>query len=151
LQHALEASKVSNTGRFVPLVLAGAELRPLGAKEAPFDASGLSDAGTALLFPDLGAPSVPVEDVRRLVVVDASWSQARRMLQRVPALRTLPRLSLTVTAPARSLRAAPPGALSTLQAVARALDLLGDAEAGAALERVHGLLLERTLGARGYV
>jgi len=149
LQHALEQSEVSNTGRFVPLVLKNAELRLHGARGGPARVEDLS--GATLLFPGEGAPPVDLARVSTLVVVDASWSQARRMVQRVPVLRGLPRLALAVPAPARSLRDAPPGGLSTLQAVARALGSLGDATAAAALDEVHERLLARTVAARGYV
>ncbi|MEW5740542.1 MAG: DTW domain-containing protein [Myxococcota bacterium] len=149
LQHVLEQSEVSNTGRFIPLVLRGAELRPHGVKEAPLVTDDL--AGAVLLFPDERAPQPKPSDVTSLVVVDASWSQARRMVQRIPALRSLPRISLKVNAPEKSLRDAPPGGLSTLQALARTLALLGDERAAAALERVHARLVARTLAARGYV
>jgi DTW domain-containing protein YfiP len=108
-------------------------------------------AGATLLFPDEAAPPVELATVGTLVVLDASWSQAKRMVQRVPVLRALPRLSLRVDAPVKSLRDAPPGGLSTLQAVAQALAMLGDASAAAALERVHERLVARTIAARGYL
>lgn len=151
LQHVLEPAKVSNTGRFVALSLSNAQLRVFGAQDAPLVEDDLGTPGTALLFPDDAAPPLAPEDVQRLVVVDASWSQAKRMVQRVPALRRLPRLSLAVTTPEKSLRDAPPGGLSTLQAVARALAWLGDDAAAAALEHAHDALLKRTIAARGYV
>lgn len=151
LQHVLEPSKVSNTGRFVPLTLSNAELRVFGAKDAPLVEDDLAAPGTVLLFPDDAAPPLQPEDVRRLVVVDASWSQAKRMVQRVPVLRGLPRLSLAVTTPEKSLRDAPPGGLSTVQAVAHALAWLGDDDTAKALHRVHDALLQRTIAARGYV
>lgn len=151
LTHVLEPAKVSNTGRFVALTLANAQARVFGAQDAPLDAGDLDAPGTVLLFPDDAAPPLAPRDVQRLVVVDASWSQAKRMVQRVPALRRLPRVSLAVTAPQKSLRDAPPGGLSTLQAVARALAWLGDDEAAGALERAHDALLRRTVAARGYV
>lgn len=151
LQHVLEPSKVSNTGRFVPLTLSNADLRVFGAKDAPLAADDLGAPGTVLLFPDDAAPPLAPVDVRRLVVVDASWSQAKRMVQRVPVLRRLPRLALSVTTPEKSLRDSPPGGLSTLQAVAHALAWLGDDEAAKALHHVHDALLRRTIAARGYV
>lgn len=151
LQHVLEPSKVSNTGRFVPLTLSNADVRVFGAKDTPLVTDDLEQPGTALLFPDDGAPPLGPADVRRLVVIDASWSQAKRMVQRVPVLRHLPRLSLAVTAPEKSLRDAPAGGLATIQAVARALAWLGDDDAAAALDRAHAALLQRTLAARGYV
>jgi DTW domain-containing protein YfiP len=149
LQHALEQGEVSNTGRFVPMVVSGSELRIHGLQRQPVRTDDL--AGATLLFPDEAAQPVDLSAVRTLVVLDASWSQAKRMVQRLPALRGLPRLSLRVETPAKSLRDAPPGGLSTLQAVAQALTLLGDEGAAAALQRVHDRLVARTLAARGYL
>lgn len=149
LQHVLEASKLSNTGRFVTEVLRPSELRLYGAQGSPPPVEDLAHA--TLLFPGAGPSDATLPASRSLLVLDASWSQARRMVQRLPALRALPRLSLKVDAPQKSLRDAPPGGLSTLQAVARALALWGEDEAATALEDVHARLFARTLAARGYV
>jgi DTW domain-containing protein YfiP len=85
------------------------------------------------------------------VVLDASWSQARRMVQRLPPLRALPRWSLEVTDPAPSLRRAPRGGLSTLQAIAHAVERLEGEAAARPVHALHQDLVARTLAARGYL
>jgi DTW domain-containing protein YfiP len=63
--------------------------------------------------------------VEQLLVLDGTWAQARRMLYRVEALRDLPRLSLPVTSALPHIRRQPrAGAMSTFEAIARALQLL---------------------------
>jgi DTW domain-containing protein YfiP len=99
LQHVAETRKKSNTGRVAALALANATLFTYGAPADSFDPALLSEPGTWLLFPD-GPPAPPDAPApRQLVVLDGSWSQARRMTQRLPVLRTLPRLVLPPLAP----------------------------------------------------
>ena len=83
-----------------------------------------------------------------LVVLDGSWAQARRMLQRIPPLRTMPRLSLPVRDVERLRRPTVEGGMSTLEAIAAALDLLGDAPAARALEALHRVAVARSLRLR---
>jgi DTW domain-containing protein YfiP len=148
LQHLLEQGKVSNTGRFATLCLSSLETRLYG-RPASFD--DLVAPGTWLLFPSDAPPPAGLPPPTRVVVLDASWSQARRMVQRVPQLRALPRLSLQVRTPMPSLREAPPGGVSTLQALARCVEQLEGPEAAAPLDALHQVLVDRVLAARGYL
>ena len=77
--------------------------------------------------------------------------ETRRMVQRIPEVRRLPRYSVTPKAGRVSLREAPEGGMSTLEALAAALRELESAEAGAHLEAVHEALLARQRAERGYV
>ena len=111
----------------------------------PPDLSALSEPDTAVLFPS-PHPATLVPPPRQVVVLDATWAQARRIIQRIPALRTLPRLAL----PARALAVVDPirqstvaGGLCTLEAMAAALHLLGETEAGRALDVLHAAALDR--------
>ena len=93
-------------------------------------------------------PGIPDPAPDTLVVLDGSWAQARRMLQRIPPLRTMPRLSLPVRDAERLRRPTVAGGMSTLEAIAAALELLGDAEAARALEALHRLAVARSLRLR---
>jgi DTW domain-containing protein YfiP len=84
------------------------------------------------------------------VLLDGSWSQARRMFQRLVPLRALPRLSLGAQ-PGERLREGPEGTMSTLEALAHALAIVESAQAAAHLLAVHELLCERQRSLRGYV
>ena len=145
LQHVMEARKKSNTGGVAMLALANARLLTYGATTEPFDTTPLAEPGTWLLFPD-GAPAPPDAPApRQLVVLDGSWSQARRMTQRLPLLWTLPRLVLPPPA-AGTLRLREPthpAGMSTLEAIARAVAVLEGPETAAPLERLAALRVQR--------
>jgi DTW domain-containing protein len=145
LQHMVEARKKSNTGRLAALALANARLLTYGAPDESLDTALLSEPGTWLLYPDgpTAPPDAPVP--RQLVVLDASWSQARRMTQRIAALRTLPRLVLPPPAPGMLRLRDPthPSGMSTLDAIARAVAVLEGLEAAAPLARLAALRVQR--------
>ncbi len=145
LQHVVEIAKKSNTGRVAALALTHSRLITYGAPSEVFDTSLLSEPDTWLLFPDgpRAPPDAPAP--RQLVVLDASWSQARRMTQRIAALRPLPRLALPPPEPGLlRLREPPhPSGMSTLDAIARAVAVLEGPEAAQPLERLAALRVQR--------
>lgn len=149
IQHLLEQSEPSNTGRHAAAALSGLELRVFGAKDAPLKADDLH--GAWLLWPGEAAPSPSESRPATVVALDGSWSQARKMMQRVPQLRSLRRWSLPLPPGRRSLRASPPGGMSTLEAIAEALAELEGEEVGSKVRAVHEALVQRQLAARGYV
>jgi DTW domain-containing protein YfiP len=148
VQHVLEGPKPSNTVRFARLVLGGCEVALYGDPAHPLVLPPLDDAW--LVFPGDGPSRPPGPMPRALVLLDASWSQARRMFQRLDAVRALPRLSLHAPAGPR-LREGPPGTMSTLEAIAGALDVVAEPAAAAELRHVHELVCERQQALRGYV
>ncbi len=145
LQHVLEAGKRSNTGRVATLALPHSQLMLYGAPGEALDVALLSEPGTWLLFPD-GQPAPPeAPPPRQLVVLDGSWSQARRMTQRISVLRSLPRLVLPPLPPGTLKLRDPshPSGMSTLDAVARAVAALEGPEVAAPLERLASLRVQR--------
>lgn len=149
VQHQLELQARSNTGRHAAAALSHLEVRLFGA---PGQALRVDDlAGAWLLWPgEAQAPSL-VPPPSTLVVLDGSWSQARKMWQRVPELRGLQRWSLPAPAGRRSLREAPPGGMSTLETLAEALEALEGRTVGDHLRAVHEALVQKQLADRGYV
>ncbi len=142
VRHIAERHRSSNTGRLAALALANSDLVDHGGGEE----TALDATGAWLLWPEgpriVSAPSPPPE---RLIALDATWHQARRMRQRLPALRGLPIIALAVDViPVARLRESPgAGRVSTIEAIARALRLLeGDAPADA-LERLFTLHVAR--------
>lgn len=117
LQHPAEAGHAKNTTVFLTEGLTRAT-RLRGEVFAP----SLFE-GAWLLYP--GGADPPAVPPRRLVLLDGSWRQSRRLLAANPALAVLPRLSLP-TQPSRYAirRAQRPGQLSTLEAGLHALALL---------------------------
>ncbi len=128
VRHRLERWRSSNTGRLANLVLPNSEIVPYGddgdvaAQRLP----ALAD-GAWLVFPE-GAGVECLPPPRTLIVLDATWSQARRMYRKLPAVRGLPVLKLAggAVAPAR-LREAIAAALRAVE---------GAEQAALALERV---------------
>jgi DTW domain-containing protein YfiP len=134
LRHASERDRLTNTGHWAALAVEGSEVLEQGLPGARLDASGLSAPGTWLLFPSPHPPPVDADPPRRLVVPDGTWPQARRMIQRIPALRALPRLPLPPAPVAPRLRRPVAGGMSTLEALAAALRALGEPEPAARLD-----------------
>lgn len=149
LQHVLELSERSNTGRHAAAAIDSVELRVFGAKDASVKVDDLQ--GAWLLWPGEPEPGPEVPRPSTLVVLDGSWSQARKMMQRLPELRSLRRWSLAAPEGRRSLRASPPGGMSTLEAIAEAVAVLEGEELGAQVRAVHEALVQKQLAERGYV
>ncbi len=142
VRHHLERHRSSNSGRLAHLALPNSEIIDHGGREGIAALPAL-DRGW-LLWVD-GEPISGRPDVGTLVVLDATWSQARRMYRKIDSVRGLPILKLPdAPMPAARLRAAPgPGRVSTVEAIAGALRILeGDAVA-AALEAVFTLAVDR--------
>jgi len=151
IQHVLELSQRSNTIRHSGEVLARLDVRVLGSQEVPLRLDDLrAEDGAWLLWPG-GVSTVPVPKPKTVVVLDGSWSQARRMFQRVPELRRLPQWSLVAPEGRRSLREAPPGGMSSLEAVAQAVEALDGVDAARPFHEAHEALVQKQLGQRGYV
>lgn len=100
--------------------------------------------GAWLLFPE-GPARDPAPRPAHVVVVDATWPQARRMVHRHPELARLPRLTLPVPArPLPRLRASPRAdRMSTLEAVAAAVELLEGEESARPLRRLQEEVVAR--------
>jgi DTW domain-containing protein YfiP len=143
LRHPAERTKTGNTGRFASLALPNSELIEYGAPHRALS------PGAWLLYP--GEAPQPEGAPTELVVLDGSWSQARHMFQRSPTLWQLPRLSLgTPSAPrVNRLRRAPsPDRVSTLEAIARALELLEGHGNAAPLDALYDEVVRRSVPPR---
>lgn len=148
VRHAAEAFKNSNSGRIAALALENSEILAHGDVSRGLDESKLRQDGTWLLFPEgeingeqwLGKPP------KNLVVLDGTWPQARRMRQRIRGLRGLPTLSLpknrVATQRLRTERLK--NGMTTLEAVARAVELFEGTQQAARLDRLHDTLVERS-------
>jgi DTW domain-containing protein YfiP len=144
VRHHLERWRSSNSGRLAHLALPNSEIVEHGglagvAVLPPLD-------GAWLVFPE-GEPAIapPVPAPRQLVVIDATWSQARRMFRKLAGLRGLPILRLPDDPmPVARLRESPsPGRVSTIEAIARALRLIEGEHAAASLEALFAVAVAR--------
>jgi DTW domain-containing protein len=142
LRHAIESRRVYNSGRIAALALPNSEIVDHGEKGSP--ATEIDATGAWLLYPG-GDPPRGVPE--RLVVLDGTWREARRMFIRIPALRKLPRLSLTPPASAGPRLRRPPSkdGMATLEAIAHAVGALEGAETAKPLHRLWSLFVERSI------
>ena len=157
LQHPSEVNHALNTARLAALGLKNAELR-VGETFDDLDVL-LNPPGyqARLLFPGDDAQLIETpsssEDSQPwlLVVPDGTWRKARKLLHLNPLLAQLPRVTLAPGAVSRyRLRKAPgPGALSTVEAIVQALDILEAPASYAPLLRPFEALIEGQIEAMG--
>ena len=158
VRHHWEANKSTNTARIALLVLERARLVEFGYDAKLADAEVRSLEGAALLYPGVATPAPAPGAARhtpspaRLIVLDGTWAQTRRMLRRLPALALLPRVSLPPpsTEPLGLRRGHLAEGLSTILATAEALELLEGPDVAVPLRRAAHLHVESVLAARGH-
>jgi DTW domain-containing protein len=156
--HRLEERKPTNSGQLAALCLPNSEVCVRGIAGAPAP-QFTHDPATQplLLYPDASAtPLASFAGSARpitLIVPDGTWRQASKVRQRMPGLADVPCVSLPKDAPTSyRLRAEfHEGRLATLEAVARALEILEGTHVRAALEELFRIMVARTLWMRGVV
>ena len=157
LRHVYEAERPSNTGRLVALALPYSRIVSCGGGTRivlpRMDEKLLSSPGTWLLWPDGNGTQPDALDMTpptRVVVIDATWHQARRLYSSLPALWALPRLTLPVPIRSRErLRNQHRSdGMSTLEAVAAAIAKLEGSETAKPLEELYDELVRRRIALR---
>ncbi|WP_422777338.1 tRNA-uridine aminocarboxypropyltransferase [Pseudomonas mediterranea] len=155
LQHPSEVNHALNTARLAALGLNNAELI---VGEVFEDLPALLDRPgyrACLLFPGEDAQPMqaygPSDDPLLLVVPDGTWRKARKLLHLNPLLAALPRVTLADGGVSRyRLRKAPgPGALSTVEAIVQALQVLEAPMSFEPLLRPFEALIEGQIAAMG--
>jgi DTW domain-containing protein YfiP len=153
VRHEREGWKSTGTARVAVQALTRSTLLDYSEDGAVTEAalqSLVKDA--ALLFPETGVEPKPLSTPpKRLIVLDGTWRQTRRMLKKLPSLAAVPRLVLPekAEAPLRLRESADPLGRSTLEAIADALELLEGPQAAGPLHALHALFVERVFRARG--
>ena len=149
-RHCKENNKPSNTARLVELSLPRCTIVEYGGRGG-LDLNRLASAKRpVLLFPSdhpndmQPLPYVP----QTLVVVDGSWPQARKFVNKLPQLPRIHVHSIT-TKTARLRRSPTPDAMSTIEAVARAIDQLDGGTEGNYLDAFYQRAVEACAKARG--
>ncbi|WP_434518672.1 tRNA-uridine aminocarboxypropyltransferase [Pseudomonas sp. NFX1] len=156
LQHPSETAHALNTARLAALGLNNAELRLGEVFDGLDELLATPGYRAALLFPGDQAQVLTayteVDDQPLLLIVpDGTWRKARKLLYLNPMLAALPRVTLGAVAPSRyRLRKAPEaGALSTLEAVVEALNVLEQPVSFDALLKPFDALIEGQIKAMG--
>jgi DTW domain-containing protein YfiP len=163
IMHYREWFSTTSTAQLAAAALPDCTIRLRGLHGQSLQTDDLitADRQSLLLFPSHDAVELTPELVEKLdraamlLVLDGSWSQARRSNLREPALSGVPRIKL-VPGPRSKyrLRKEPDAAsVCTFEAIARALGVLEGADRGprarAMLERLFDIRVERSLLARG--
>ena len=137
LQHPREKRVAISTCRMAHLALAGSSLHSGVIFDGNAELEALcSDAsgGVAVLFPGEGSldpTTLPDGQLHTLIVIDGTWSQARKLVQRNALFARLPRLGLAPSRPSnyRIRREPAENCVSTIEAVVEVLGLLeGDVD-----------------------
>lgn len=154
LRHEFEAMKSTNTARVANLALARMEILDWSPRSPPDVGRWLaSHPNTWLLFPGESSARSTAVQPEALLILDGTWRQAKKIFKTHPELWRLPKLSLPPQAggaSARRLREAPSDdALSTMEAISGALSLIESPDLGVALDRLHAVMVENVLRARG--
>ena len=155
LQHPSEVNHALNTARLAALGLVNAQLVVGEVFEDLQSLLNPPGYQARLLFPAEDAQPLqaysPSDEPLLLVVPDGTWRKARKLLHLNPLLARLPRVTLPDGAVSRyRLRKAPgPGALSTLEAIVQALDILEAPRSFAPLLRPFEALIEGQIEAMG--
>jgi len=135
LQHPREGRVAIGTARMAHLSLPNSELH-LGVsfEHHPRVRELAAEEGTALLFPGEGAldpAALRGRPPTTVIVVDGTWSQARKVIKQNPFLQSLPRLAFTPERPSNYRIRAEPSAecVSTIEALVHLLGALEGAPA----------------------
>ena len=155
LQHPSEVNHALNTARLAALGLNNAQWV---VGEVFQDLAGLLNVPgyqARLLFPAEDAQPLQAytasEEPLLLVVPDGTWRKAKKLLHLNPLLAALPRVTLAEGSVSRyRLRKAPgPGALSTLEAIVQALQVLESPASFEPLLKPFDALIEGQIAAMG--
>jgi DTW domain-containing protein len=146
--HHLELGKASNSARLMACALARPALVLLGhpdMREAPTHERPL------VLFPGANARRLTSADAgRTLLIPDGSWSQARKIHQRLIRNVDAEPVQVAQTPPVSTLRKSPgEGLLSTADALIAALTAVGDTSAATQLGAVLARFVAATFSTRG--
>lgn len=121
LQHPQESAHAKGSARLLQLSLRHCQVEAAEVFDPELLASWLG-AGAVLLYPGAGPSDLPAQP-QRLVVLDGTWRQTRKLLHLHPLLQQLPRIGLAAPPPSRYLirKARHPHHRSTLEAACHAL------------------------------
>ena len=150
VRHVTEERLTSNTGRLAALMLSNVCIVPYGGDE-PFDEGPLHGDDSWLLFPDAES-AAPRGRPQRLVVLDATFRQARRMYRKISGLRQLQRCALSTPEQRTPGRRRSPRAngLSTIEAIATALAQFESPQVAVPLMAAYAEFVRRADISRGW-
>ena len=151
VRHIVERLRTSNTARLAALALPNSEILDYGDLE-PLDESRLVGEDTWLLYPGPKPPPAGAPPPKRLIVLDATWHQSRKMFSRIDYLHGLPCLALPAPEAGIHRLRQPPrkDGMSTIEAIAAALGILEGEEPARKLRELHDAHVQAVVKLRGY-
>ena len=154
VRHEREGWKSTGTARIAQLAMPNLRIIEYGEDAEPAKSALPAEiAGACLLFPGEGATTLRPdgERISRVIVLDGTWRQTRKMFSKLPALHGVPKVQLPAGA-AKVLRLRESTfeeGRSTLEAIAETIELLEGKDVAAPLYTLHSDYVERVFRARG--
>lgn len=153
VRHERESWKSTGTARIAALAMPRLRILDFTENSEPARSQLPQEVaeGTYVLFPTEESAPWDGAVVKKLVVLDGTWRQVRRMYAKLPALHAVPKLALPdqLTKVLRLRESKFEGGRSTLEAIAEAIALLEGAPVAAPLHALHATYVERVFRARG--
>ena len=96
LTHERELLRPSNTGSLAQSIAPEIVERIIWARNTPnpFLLDAINNKNTVLLYPVDDADDAPIESFENIILLDATWQEARKMFNRSPYLKNLPRAQI---------------------------------------------------------
>lgn len=159
VMHHRECAKTTATGPLALEAMPNSELKIQGMKGEPLDLTDLNDPRRRLLLLYPGddvscLTSTFIEKDPRpitLVVPDGTWTQTGKMARRIPGLDQAEKIKLPTGRPSEWFirKTVHPFALSTYEAIARAMGVIEGQAVQEKLEALFHVMVERTLKSKG--
>ncbi|HCS65521.1 MAG TPA: DTW domain-containing protein [Cellvibrio sp.] len=125
LTHERELLRTSNTGVLAKNVAPEIVEQITWARNTPNPSllDAINNKNTVLLYPVNDTDAAPIESFENIILLDATWQEARKMFNRSPYLRNLPRahIKLRQVSQYQLRRNQPDGGLCTAECVVEIL------------------------------
>lgn len=96
LTHERELLRPSNTGVLAANIAPEILERIIWARNSPDPSllDAINHGNTVLLYPTDDADVAPIESFENIILLDATWQEARKMFNKSPYLKNLPRANI---------------------------------------------------------
>lgn len=130
LTHQRELDRKTNTGALALEHCGDIVERVVWARREPDQAlvDTIERGEAALVYPSADSTPARLEDFAQVILIDATWQEARKIYNHSPYLQTVPRVALEADAPSsyRLRRNQPEGGLCTAECVIEILRRHGE-------------------------
>lgn len=161
--HYKELKRTTNSGKLAVAALENSELLIRGLIDKPLDLTSHLDSSSEkkyeslLFFPSSESHELTTEFISQfskpiqLIVPDGNWRQASKVASRHKELASLPKVMIAHENKAEYhlRKETSPCGMSTLEAIARAFEIIDSHEVGNYLMKLYQLKLQKTLLGRG--